>query len=77
MKVKELIDKLQQQDPESTVFTRYSDEIDNIYEVWSENKSWIKDKDKNVCFIGNQKHRPRVKDYINGWKIISQKMNLK
>lgn len=64
MKVKELIDKLQRQDPESIVFIKYSDETDDICEVWSEKKSWIRDENKNICFIGNQKHEPKVKDYI-------------
>lgn len=52
MRVRELTDKLQQQDLESIVFIKCGDKTDNICEVWSEKKSWIKNKNKNTCFIG-------------------------
>ena len=56
MKVKDLINKLQQQDPESDVLINYSEQVDSCDDVWSKNG--------DICFIGNQKHRAKVKDYI-------------
>ena len=66
MKVRELIEELKKQDPESYVFTRYIDKIDVCHEVWSEKYTWIRDEDKKICFIGlNNKPEGKSNMHLN------------